>query len=352
MKILIGTIAQGGVTWFLRGIGHAFSASGNQVREFIHGKESPLDLFAEWIPDLVLCYGYNSCLDRPLKKAIQRYKPRIGLYVPAHPLSEVGKIAPTRPDLTYDVASQADLEGIEEISELIDFVFIHHYKDCAQGYLEGWQNHVKKYIGIGMACDTVLYKEGKPREEFLCDGSIISGYWEYKARKLKPYLFPICEPSKGYNIKIFGASPFPLIQSLGQIREDWVSDLWASSKVNFQIHEPQAELGYEASERTFKVLGAGGFVLSDHVDVLDKHYFPNGELPMAKTPSEYHEMFDHFVKKPEERLLYTKKGQQTVLNNHTYLDRAEQIFNELNLVNEANQCRAVKQQWLTSSSAI
>lgn len=323
MRILIGCMQSGGVTWYLRGIGNAFASIECTDVRYMNLQDpsvAPLDVFAQFNPDIYIGYGYSSLFPRALQKAIKIYKPKTLLYVPAHPKSEAGKIKKNRPDLIYDVATPQDIKVIEDNSNFIDSVFIHHHRSCADGYLEGWS---VPYCGIGMACDIIAYQPGKWRPEYDCDASMISGYWEYKARKLKPWVFPLVDRC---NLKIWGNGRFPLINYLGTLPESEVSDVWASTKINLQIHEPQSELGWEVSERTFKVVGTGNFLISDYVDALGGLYFRDDELLMANTPEEYQEKVIWCINHPETRQIYINKSQKRVLSDHTYHDRAIEIL--------------------------
>lgn len=61
-------------------------------------------------------------------------------------------------------------------------------------------------------------------------------------------------------------------------------------------------------------------------------------LVMAKTPQEFKEKIDYFLKNEDKRIEQAQKGYDIVMNEHTYFHRAAQFFNELNMPNEAQNC--------------
>lgn len=349
MKIVFNYIQSGGVYYYINGLANAFASSGHKVY-FIPASEQEriLDHFnrieSDKEPiDLFIGSANKSLLTRALKKAIKaRPKMKVGLYAEAHPNSPVGKIAPTRPDLIYDVANEETIKNIDEIAQYIDFLFIHHHQDAAHGYLTGWENHVKSWHGIGMACDIVLYDQGTHRDDLVCDASMISGFWEYKGRRLSRWVYPLCN-NVDLNIKIFGHG-WSVIQGLGPIDEKYASSVWRNTKVNLQIHEPQCELGFECSERTFKVIGTGNFLISDYVESLTKDYFLEDEIVTARTASEFHEKVLHYIARPEERLSFIEKGQRRVLSDHTYHDRAGDILSILRCHDDTHKLDVIKEQ--------
>jgi spore maturation protein CgeB len=74
---------------------------------------------------------------------------------------------------------------------------------------------------------------------------------------------------------------------------------------------------------------------------MEEDVFTNDEIVFAKTPEEFHELVDHFVKYPNERIPYIKRGYQTVMNNHTYFHRVSKMLHEFGLEDESERCLQV-----------
>jgi hypothetical protein len=69
-----------------------------------------------------------------------------------------------------------------------------------------------------------------------------------------------------------------------------------NSKISINIHDAyQRKLGYDTNERTFKALGLGGFLVSDHIDELSS-LLP--EVYLSKTPDHMVNIIKDNIKKP------------------------------------------------------
>ena len=66
--------------------------------------------------------------------------------------------------------------------------------------------------------------------------------------------------------------------------------------------------------------------------------FNNDEIVFAKTPEEFEDKIRHYLRNPEERLPYIKRGHERILKEHTYFHRVSKIFKELGLLNESIGC--------------
>jgi spore maturation protein CgeB len=81
---------------------------------------------------------------------------------------------------------------------------------------------------------------------------------------------------------------------------------------------------------------------------MDKDVFTNDEIVFAKTPEEFEELVLHYLKYPDERLPFIKRGYETVCDKHTYFDRCADIFNNLHLSWEADKVMEVKKEILST----
>ena len=83
---------------------------------------------------------------------------------------------------------------------------------------------------------------------------------------------------------------------------------------------------------------SGGFCVSDYVESMANDVFTNEELVFAKTPEEFEKLVSYYVNNPEERLPYIQRGYESVLRNHTYFHRIADLFNELQMPEQAKKC--------------
>lgn len=219
-------------------------------------------------------------------------------------------------------------EELDKLSKIdIEFIHIHYRQEDIEKTHSNFINKGYKVIGIPMSADLHTYAIGGRRKEFECDMAFVGGYWPYKGEIIDKYFTPLCFGYK-YHIKIFGNQPWPHInQYCGLINDKYVGDLFRSAKICPNLSEPHSHTkGIDVNERAFKVLAAGGFVISDYVQALEE-MLPS--VPKAKTPEEFHEKIDYFLGNEKERVECGYSGRREVLNSHTNFHRIITILNEL-----------------------
>ena len=84
------------------------------------------------------------------------------------------------------------------------------------------------------------------------------------------------------------------------------------------------------NERTYQILASGGFEVCDHVPGIEE-FFPDGELVTAKTPGEWVDKVNYYVKHPDKREPYIQQGLKAV-QKYSYSN----VMNDLvKMLNEA-----------------
>ncbi len=86
----------------------------------------------------------------------------------------------------------------------------------------------------------------------------------------------------------------------------------------------QFEAYNEVNERTFIIPACGGFQLIDS-PVAVRELFTDDELAIADSAEQYLEMFDHYLRHPEERLPIIRKGMQRVYRDYTLFQVLERL---------------------------
>ena len=81
-----------------------------------------------------------------------------------------------------------------------------------------------------------------------------------------------------------------------------------------------------------------GFCISDYVQSMAEEIFANGEMVFAKSPIDFKNKIEYYIKHPEKRESYINKGYMAVVNRHTYFHRVSKIFEELGMKNEKDNC--------------
>ncbi len=339
MKILC-EYTDAGPSYVRTGWGRVFKALGHTFSFWRPEKSSAFDAFSETEPDLFIGTTYG--VDRAVYKNIVR-RPNMKVALFASAWGELVKDLDIRkyPVVVASDREKATIEQLKKETGRPDFVFIHVTDKFLEGTMGGWRSIGVEPVGILNAADTFDYLGGKFRPELACDVAFVGGYWPYKARNIDNLLLPLCHPSSGLNVKIFGNRQWPVHQYLGFIENHDVRDLFASAKVCVNISEPHStDLGWDIVERPFKVLSSGGFCVSDHVEEIA--YLFNGTIPFANSRESMANMVRYFVDYSEERLPFMERGRKLVLEGHTYWDRVAQMFDHLGMRDEAERAFATK----------
>ena len=71
--------------------------------------------------------------------------------------------------------------------------------------------------------------------------------------------------------------------------------------------------------------------------------FNKDEIVFADSPLEFEHVIRHYLKYPEEKLPHIARGLKTVLEGHTYFDRAALILEQLGFPDFAEEVLVVKQ---------
>ena len=328
MRILIINDSPSAPFYYKEGFRKVLEYCGHQVA-YYNPQDSLFDIFYQFKPDLLYSNSYS--LDSQTIKVLQKYDTtRVILRANdwGNHLSEIG------PEYPIGKVGEQEIQNVAALKTLIKdrlcFVFTHYHPNQIKRTMHGWEDHLGiKAVGLNNSCDTFSYVGGCYKEELECDISFIGGFWGYKSNNLKPYIFPLCSMDT-LNVKIFGNGTWPVGQYLGMLSEENVKNLFKSSLINLNIHEPHSNRwGYDVVERPFKILGAGGFVISDYVESLVKDYFPNGGIVTADSPKDLFDQIGYYLDKPDERAKIAAIGQNTVLNNHTYFNQCQRLFEEI-----------------------
>lgn len=345
MKVLC-RYAPAGPHYVRTGWARAFQAAGHDFKFWVPEGKSAFDAFSEYQPDIFLGTTYD--LDRATAKCIAlRPQMKVALFASAWGERIDGLDLKRYPLVVAQPEEKALLERLKGECGKPDFVFIHVTNKYLEGTMGGWRSIGVEPVGVLNAADTFDYLDGQYRPELACDVAFCGGYWGYKARNLDSYLLPLCHPSSGLSVRIFGNSPWPVANYLGRIDDHEVKDVFASATVCPNVSEPHStDLGFDVIERPLKVLSSGGFCLSDHVDE-SYEVFSDEELVRARSPSEMAQLVRHFVDYPEERLPFMEQGKRKVLAEHTYFDRVSQILTQLGLPEEATRVLQAKSDHLS-----
>lgn len=82
------------------------------------------------------------------------------------------------------------------------------------------------------------------------------------------------------------------------------------------------------TQRTYEILGSGGFLLTQDTPAVRRLFSPGRDLVVSSTPDDTVHLVRHYLEHPEERHNIRTQGRLTV-DFHSYRQRAEQVINVL-----------------------
>jgi hypothetical protein len=343
MKILISHDGASAHYFDRIGLARAFNYANHQVFLWDIRAKSAFDIFSEFEPDIFIGQAYN--LDRAVIKNIEsRPHMRVALRVGewgVHTNNWTQEQKTKYPILLASNKEKDILLRLKNETNKPDFLYIHYHPD----YLNYTHGDFARYdipvVSLMNAADLFDYTNGVFKPEFQSDIVFIGGYWEYKAKTLDKYILPLCSPALGLKIRIFGNQGWSVPQFAGFAPDNEVKNIMKSAAICPNVSELHSQdFGYDVIERPFKLSSNKCFVVSDYVEGLEKIY--GDSMEYGKTPNEFFEKIDFYLKNPEKKMAKINKSYQITLNNHTYFDRAETVFANLNMRTEVDAMRLGK----------
>lgn len=178
-----------------------------------------------------------------------------------------------------------------------------------------------------LAADTATYsKPYLPRLKRYAI-SYIGGWWPFKGQQLDRFLLPL-KQHFNKELAVFG-NGWPY-SSEGFVSDRRYKQIVWMSKVNLVFHEPSQVQGLavHVNERIFKLYALGAFAICDNNPCL-REYFDEDALVICAEPEEMVAQCSYYLRHPAERRRIAAKGYQTVLQRHTYRDRARALLSAL-----------------------
>lgn len=321
------------------GLARALTALGHECVLWDSNQKSAYDAFDEFEPHIFMGQTYNldpnivkCCIERPAMK----------LFMRAFDYSEFSNNVLCYYPIGYISAKECIYAN--ELREAgLDLVLHNHYTQSSiEKTHANWINDGFNVKSSLLAADLFSFYNGKKRKEFESDICFIGGRWGYKALTLDKYLVSLCAPEYNYNIKIFGNQSWGIPQYCGPAPDGSEADLLASAKICPNLSEPHSQkYGYDIIERPFKILSNQCFCISDYVqDLVD--LIPHG-IVYAKSSDEFKTKVEYYLDHPEEREDIALVGFEEVYQNHTYFERAVEIFRYLDLHQAADNAELIKE---------
>lgn len=334
MKILIQNDGRHAHYFIRLGLARAFEACGHQVFIWDVGTVPATDVFDEFEPDIFIGQTYNTT---PTIIRLIKERPHLRVEMKAGDWGVLSSEVSKKYPITMATQQEKDtILALYEETGRPNYLHIHYHPDYIDGTHGGWKTAGIQVYSQLSAADIFEFTNGQKLKEFECDVCFIGGYWPYKAKVMDNWLVNFCNKTK-LRVRIFGNSPWPVSQYCGFIPPEYAKHALASAKVCVNLHEPHSqEYGFDIVERPFKLLSNNCCTVTDYVEGL-YNLIPNGMIH-TKTPQEFAEQIEFYCNSVK-RFGIAHSGHETVMLNHTYMNRVEEIFERLDFIDAALHAR-------------
>ena len=220
------------------------------------------------------------------------------------------------------------------------------YNICEQGdgRMKGFEQATGlKYHTVPLAADHLTLKPAVD-SRFASDIAYIGTYLPAKREFFKAQVFPL---RRKYNLRLYGQDwtardrCLSLIQKAGQyfnipvlktiqkpkLQLNDEAKIYRTAKISINVHEDyQKQFGGDCNERTFKIPLCEGLEITDDVACIAKYFVTDKEMIIARNQQDWFEKIDYYLKNPEAAKKIIAAGKARVLNEHTYVHRAQQLI--------------------------
>lgn len=337
MRILISSDGSTAHYFIRLGLARTFTTLGHEVIMWDIHQKPVFDAFDEFQPDIFIGQTYN-VNDAVIKCISERPHLKVLMKASDHGPQNLTLDRTKYPVLQVQEKELMLMQRLFKETRKPDYLYVHHHPDWLEQTHGYWVRDGFVVRSMLNAADVFEFTHGKKLPEFESDLTFIGGYWGYKSKVLDKWLIPLCNDN--YRIKIFGNQPWPVSQYCGQLDGQLTRDALASATICPNLSEPHSQdLGYDIIERPFKLMSNKCFMIADYVEGMSR-LFSEDEVVMAKSPEEFHKLVDHYLANPDERKSFIEKAYSRVIKEHTYFNRVYDIFDRLNLKEEAFKTKA------------
>jgi spore maturation protein CgeB len=218
--------------------------------------------------------------------------------------------------------------NFEKGMHLYDFIFVYDTFYVEQIIKRGITN--AEYLPL--AADPKRYRKikisGEDSNEFDYDICFVGVPY--------PNRIEILESLKHYNLGVFGDGWTKYFLQKGQKVPSYykgeaigekVIKIYLSSKIVLNIHDPEAREGLNT--RTFDILACGASEIVDYKKNLEMHFRIGEEIVAFKGTKDLLAVIDYYFKNDGLLERVSDKGRQRVLNEHTWVHRANSVINTI-----------------------
>lgn len=155
----------------------------------------------------------------------------------------------------------------------------------------------------------------------------------YRRESLRILIKPLLKA--GIRVDFYGRHWDKMYTLLGvEIPKEWIHGYLPYIEANKVYSSNDIVIGLQNSltqvtQRTYEILGSGGFLLTNNTPEINRLFKANRDLVVSSSPIETLELVKYYLNNPEKRKIIQTQGQADA-NDHTYCQRAKYIMNTLN----------------------
>ncbi len=187
-----------------------------------------------------------------------------------------------------------------------------------------------------------VHYTGKPDEKYKNQIAVVANAYprilklypnHYRIQSLNKLIVPLLH--QDMRVDFYGRYWIDMKPFLNyDIPEEWIHGylhytdarkVYSSADVVIGLQNHPTQL----TQRTYEILGSGGFLLTDDTPIIHQVFKPGCDLIVSSSGEETIELVRHYLAHPEQRISIQKKGKLTV-SNYSYQQRAEYLLEVLN----------------------
>ncbi|CAH2714989.1 Spore protein YkvP [Neobacillus rhizosphaerae] len=285
-------------------------------------EDSIVDILSSFQPDLIITMGHTSEHTKEKQKMIRKYVtctniPNVywATEDPGYTLNfSLPLIQTIEPDFVFTICpSRVDFYREQNIpSAHLDFGYhssVHSPSEVHEKYKVSIANVANGY--------PMLY-EKRPDH--------------YRFKALRSLLSPFLE--ENIRIDFWGRYWDQMEHILGKkIPDEWIHGFIPYMEANKVYSSADIVLGVQnhdtqLTQRTYEVLGSGGFFLTNDTSTIRRLFSPGQDLIVSNSSEETIELVRYYLSHPEERMKVKKAGMESV-KKYSYEQRANYIIETL-----------------------
>ncbi len=179
--------------------------------------------------------------------------------------------------------------------------------------------------------DPVFYRpfsrSAKVRDGFGGDGSFVGAVYPFRTF----LLVGLTEP--GTDLRIWGRPNWktagtPWLQQRyrgGPITQDEKLKVYASSRINLNLQHPGGSI-FGLDERSFGIIGTGGFLLVNHKRDIEKYFELGEEVDTYRNREDLQQKIKLYLSQPEETAKMAHKAMERAQREHTHRNRVARLI--------------------------